>query len=63
MQTKVIRATLTTTLKNKNIFAGEMLNPNNEKYSLKNIGYKLYIIYNFSSTTTAIANLISLVNI
>ena len=44
-------------------FEREMLNPNKEKYLLKIIGYKLYILYNFSSTTTATANLISLVNI
>ena len=41
---------------------GETLNPNNEKYLFKTIGYKLqYTIY--GSTTTAIANLISLANI
>ena len=43
-------------------FERETLNPNNEKYLVKTIGYKLqYTIY--GSTTTAIANLISLANI
>ena len=43
-------------------FEREMPNPNNEKYLVKTIGYKLqYIIY--GSTTTAIANLISLASI
>ena len=43
-------------------FEREMLNPNNEKHLVKTIGYKLqYTIY--GSTTTAIANLISLANI
>ena len=43
-------------------FEREMPNPNNEKYLVKTIGYKLqYIIY--GSTTTAIANLISLTDI
>ena len=45
------------------LFEIEMVNPNNEKYLLKTIEYKLYILYNFSSTTTAIVNLISVVNI
>ena len=45
-------------------FEREILNPNNEKYLLKTIGYKLYIYYTiYGSTTTAIANLISLTNI
>ena len=44
-------------------FEREMLNPNNEKYLLKTIdvSYIYYVIY--GSTTTAIANLISLANI
>ena len=43
-------------------FERETLNLNNEKYLVKTIGYKLqYTIY--GSTTTAIANLISLANI
>ena len=46
----------------KMLFEIERLNPNNEKYLVKTIGYKpQYIIYGF--TTTAIANLISLANI
>ena len=39
-----------------------MLNPNNEKYLVKTIGYKLwYVIY--GSSTTAIAKLTLLANI
>ena len=45
----------------KIFFERESLNPNNEKYLVKTIGYKLYyVIYGF--TTTAIANLIVLAN-
>ena len=43
-------------------FKREMLNQNNEKHLVKTIGYKLqHTIY--GSTTTVIANLISLANI
>ena len=46
----------------KIFFERETLNPNNEKYLAKTIGYKLwYTIYD--STNTTIANLISLANI
>ena len=49
-------------LKMKMFFERETLNPNNEKYLAKTIGYKLwYTIYD--STNTTIANLISLANI
>ena len=48
----------------KMFFEREMLNPNNEKYLLKTIEYKLYIYYIiYGSTTTAIPNLISLATI
>ena len=46
----------------KMFFERETLNPNNEKYLAKTIGYKLwYTIYD--STNTTITNLISLANI
>ena len=46
----------------KMFFERETLNPNNEKYLAKTIGYKLwYTVYD--STNTTIANLISLANI
>ena len=49
-------------LKMKMFFERETLNPNNEKYLAKTIGYKLwYTVYD--STNTTIANLISLANI
>ena len=48
-------------LKTKIFFERELLNPNNEKYLVKTIGYMLqYTIY---GSTTAIANLISVANI
>ena len=46
-------------LKMKIFFKTEMLNPNNEKYSVKTIGYKLQSII-YGSITTVTANLISL---
>ena len=46
----------------KMFFERETLNPNNEKYLAKTIGYKLwYTVYDSTNTTTA--NLISLANI
>ena len=49
-------------LKMKIFFERETLNPINEKYLVKTIGYKIqYVIY--GSTTTAIVNLISLTDI
>ena len=49
-------------LKTKMFFERELINPNNEKYLVKTIGYMLqYTIY--GSTTTAIASVISVTNI
>ena len=48
-------------LKMKMFFEREMLNPNNEKYLVKTIGYELYVIYGL--TTIALVNLIFLDNI
>ena len=57
-----LKMNLNDTLQNEFFFQREMLNPNNEKYLVKIIGYKLwYVIY--GSSTTAIVNLILLANI
>ena len=58
----LVKTTLQSDLRMKNVFQRGKLNPNNKNYLVKTIWLKLYYVI-YSSTTLFIANLICLANI